>query len=193
MPDEPMGDAELLASSPFEDDLGAELTEGPSQRSLPGPTLYLAAGVILVAGFLCGVQAHKWSSDGSTGPSAGGAAGGPEAGRARTGGYGGPPASGDGPGQYGAPGNGPANGPGSGANGTPGTVGTVTKVVGDTLYLRTSSGKTIKVRTTGTTKIRIVEDGALRDLGAGTTVVVRGSTGEDGSLTATTVNEGSGR
>ncbi|MES9538776.1 MULTISPECIES: hypothetical protein [unclassified Actinomadura] len=69
----------------------------------------------------------------------------------------------------------------------------MTKVVGDTLYLRTSSGKTIKVRTTGTTKIRIVEDGALRDLGAGTTVVVRGSTGEDGSLTATTVNEGSGR
>ncbi|MFD0538297.1 hypothetical protein ACFQY7_35855 [Actinomadura luteofluorescens] len=42
----------------------------------------------------------------------------------------------------------------------------MTKVVGSTLYLRTASGETVKVKTTGTTKIRIVEDGKLRDLGA---------------------------
>ncbi|MEU8302935.1 hypothetical protein AB0C84_05180 [Actinomadura sp. NPDC048955] len=69
----------------------------------------------------------------------------------------------------------------------------MTKVVGSTLYLRTASGETVKVKTTGTTKIRIVEDGKLRDLGAGATVVVQGSTGQDGALTATSVNEGSGR
>ncbi|MGI5206286.1 hypothetical protein ACQEU6_32525 [Spirillospora sp. CA-108201] len=205
MPEEPKGDADLLASSPFDDDLDAELVARPSQRLLPGPTLYLAAGVILVAGFLGGVQAHKWSSDGSSG----GAAGGQESGRSRTGGYGGPPGASAPQGGYGAPGNGANGGPGAGpggmpgdgsgsaANGrtgnVPGTAGTVTRVVGSTLYLRTASGETVKVRTTGKTKIRIVEDGELRDLGAGTTVVVQGSTGQDGSLTATTVNEGSGR
>lgn len=205
MSEEPKGDADLLASSPFDDDLDAELAARPSQRSLPGPTLYLAAGVILVAGFLGGVQAHKWSSDGSSGPSAGGAAGGQERGRSRTGGYGGPPGASAPQGGYGVPGNGanggpggmPGDGSGSAANGrtgnVPGTAGTVTKVVGSTLYLRTASGETVKVKTTGKTKIRIVENGKLRDLGAGTTVVVQGSTGQDGSLTAATVNEGSGR
>ena len=212
MPENPMGDAELLASSPFDDDLDTEPAARPSPRSLPGPTLYLAAGVLLVAGFLGGVQTHKWSSDGSSGASAGGDAGGQERGRARTNGYDGPPGASAPQGGYGAPGNGANSGPGNGsgngpggapggaANGTgsrpgggSGTAGTVTKVVGSTLYLRTASGETVKVRTTGTTKIRIVEDGRLRDLGAGTTVVVQGSTGQDGSLTATTVNEGSGR
>lgn len=207
MPENPIEDADLLASSPFDDDLDTELVARPSPRSMPGPTLYLAAGVILVAGFLGGVQAHKWSSDGSSGPSPSGVAGGEERGRARTNGYGGPPGASAPQGGYGAPGgaNGgpggaPGGGPGSAANGTgsrpgggSGTAGTVTKVVGSTLYLRTASGETVKVKTTGTTKIRIVEDGRLRDLGAGTTVVVQGSTGQDGSLTATTVNEGSGR
>ncbi|MES9603674.1 hypothetical protein [Actinomadura sp. NPDC000929] len=65
----------------------------------------------------------------------------------------------------------------------------MTKVVGNTLYLRTASGETVKVKTTGTTKIRIVEDGGLRDLDAGTAVTVQGSPGQDGLLTATTVNE----
>jgi hypothetical protein len=67
-----MGDAELLSSSPFEDDLDDALAAArPQRRSPPGPTLYLAAGILLVAGFLGGVQAQKWSSDDSGSPGAG--------------------------------------------------------------------------------------------------------------------------
>src|SRR5690349_9398713 len=116
MPENPRGDAELLASSPFDDDLDAELAARPSQRSRPGPTLYLAAGVILVAGFLGGVQAHKWSSDGSSGPSAGGLAGGQERGRTRTNGYGGPSGASAPQGGYGANGE-PGGAPGGGSGG----------------------------------------------------------------------------
>ncbi|WP_141580152.1 hypothetical protein [Actinomadura sp. WMMA1423] len=183
-PDGQMGDAELLATSPFADDPGPGPAARTPQSPRPGATLYLAAGVILVAGFLGGVQAHKWSSDGSSGAIAGG----PEGGRTRTNGYGAPPGASAPRGGYG----GPPGAPGTAAGGS-GTAGTVTKVVGRTLYLRTASGETVKVETTGTTKFRIFEDGRLRDLGAGTTVVVQGSPGRDGSLTATAVNEGSGR
>ncbi|MEU9019837.1 hypothetical protein [Actinomadura sp. NPDC048394] len=204
-----MGDAELLASSPFDGDLDAELTARPARRSLPGPTIYLGAGLLLVAGFLGGVQAQKWTSDDSGSPGGGPAAAG---GYGRTtgrvpGGYGG--------GFAGQPGGGTGTQPGGGTGteqggrGGPGgfgggfgggagagggmTVGTVTKVVGDTLYLRTSDGKTVKVKTSGSTKISVTKDGKLRDLGSGATVIVRGTTGKDGSVTATTVNQGTGR
>ncbi|MFA1546720.1 hypothetical protein [Actinomadura chokoriensis] len=194
----PMDDAELLSSSPFDDDLDATLEAGPRRRSLPGPTLYLAAGIILVAGFLGGVQAQKWSSDGS-GSSGTGPAGGLAGGRA-AGGYGGMPGGGMPgggfpPGGGSETGGGPMGGgaAGGGAAGGDATTGTIVKIVGNTIYLRTASGQTVKVKTSGTTKVRITENGALKDLGSGATVTVRGSKGEDGTVTATTVNKGSGR
>jgi hypothetical protein len=160
-----MPDAELLANSPFADDLDASLAARPTGRSRP--TLYLAAGIILIAGFLGGVQAQKWSSSGTASPTGGAEGGGaPEA---RT------------PGRD----NGP---PGGGM-----TAGTITKIVGNTLYLRTSSGQTVKVRTGGTTKVRITKDGELRDLDTGATVTVRGTKGEDGAITAATVDQGTAR
>lgn len=197
----PMGDAELLSSSPFEDDLDDALAAArPQRRSLPGPTLYLAAGILLVAGFLGGVQAQKWSSDDSGSPGAGrgpgsAAAGGYAGGRA-PGGYPGMP--GGGLPEGGMPGG---TGPGGFAGGGRGgaaasgdiTTGTVVKISGSTLYVRTTSGQTVKVETSGTTKVRITEDGALKDLGSGATVTVRGTKGEDGTVTATTVSKGSGR
>ncbi|QKW33225.1 hypothetical protein HUT06_03550 [Actinomadura sp. NAK00032] len=170
----PADDAELLSSSPFADDLDATLAARPQRRSQPGPTLYLAAGIILVAGFLGGVQAQKWSSDGS-GPSGTRPAGGFPTGRPQ-GGYGGPPGSG-----------------GFAGGGGDTTTGTVVKVTGDTLYLRTTSGQTVKVATSGTTSIRITEKGDLKDLASGTNVTVRGTKTADGTVTATTVNQGGGR
>ncbi|TDD58528.1 hypothetical protein E1293_46935 [Actinomadura darangshiensis] len=65
--------------------------------------------------------------------------------------------------------------------------------MGNTIYLRTSSGQTVKVTTNGTTKVLITKDGKLRNLGKGSTIVVRGSTGTDGSVTANTVTKGSAR
>jgi hypothetical protein len=208
-----MGDSELLASSPFDGDLDAELAAKPAKRSLPGPTLYLGAGLLLVAGFLGGVQAQKWTSDDSGSPGGGPAAAG---GYGRAGGRGFGGYGGGFPGQAGGGGTGTeqggrggTGGPGGFGGGFPGqagggagagagagggmTFGTVTKVVGDTLYLRTSDGKTVKVKTSGSTRISVTKDGKLRDLGSGATVIVRGTTGKDGSVTATTVNQGAGR
>ncbi|MFF4240132.1 DUF5666 domain-containing protein [Actinomadura geliboluensis] len=177
-PRAPSEDAELLSSSPFADDLDATLAARPQRRSLPGPTLYLAAGIILVAGFLGGVQAQKWSSDGSERPAGGFTAGRPQ------GGYGGMPGAQP-------PGNVP--GPGGFAGGGDTTTGTVVKVTGNTLYLRTTSGQTVKVATSEETRVRITKDSDLKNLASGANVSVRGTKAADGTLTATTVNQGAGR
>ncbi|MEU5876964.1 hypothetical protein [Spirillospora sp. NPDC047279] len=187
-PDEP----DLLANSPFKGDLEAELAAAPRPRALPGATAYLAAGVLLVAGFLGGVQAEKaWSNDDSAIPRAGaypGAAGGNRP-------YGGgPPGNAFGGGQN-VPGNGGQNMPGNGGtrgNGFGGqmTTGTVVKVSGDTVYLRTADGKTVTVKTSGSTEVQVTKAGALKDLKSGAAITVRGATGQDGSVTATTINQG---
>ncbi|POM26644.1 hypothetical protein BTM25_10470 [Actinomadura rubteroloni] len=177
VPGPPASDAELLATSPFEDDLDDALAAVPPRRALPGPTLYLAAGVLLVVGFLGGVQAQKWNSGTSAGtPSA-------QPGRALPGGYGAGARGGYGGGYGGAPGA--RGGFGGGL-----TAGTVTKVSGDTLWVKTADGKTVKVQTGGSTRVSVTREGSLKDLGAGTSVVVRGSAGDDGTVTATQVTEG---
>ncbi|RMI43638.1 hypothetical protein EBO15_15460 [Actinomadura harenae] len=72
------------------------------------------------------------------------------------------------------------------------TAGTVTKVDGDTLYLKTADGKTITVKTNGSTRIQVTKTGTVKDLKTGAMLVIRGTSGGDGSMTATSVNEGGG-
>jgi hypothetical protein len=178
------GESELLSTSPFKGDLDEELAARPRSRMLPGVTVYLGAGVLIVAGFLGGVQAEKAWSDGD-GKSSNAAGGGAAPGAREGGGYGG----------YGRPGSGGSGqGPGGGFGGGFGgggdvTMGTVTKVVGGTIYLRTSDGKTVKVATSGSTRVQISTSGTAKDLKSGATVVVRGSAGKDGTVTATSVNQ----
>ncbi|MGI5165598.1 hypothetical protein ACQEU3_14675 [Spirillospora sp. CA-253888] len=168
-PDKPMSDAELLATSPFPEDDG--LTAAPSRRSLPVPTLVLASGLLLVAGFIGGVQAQKWRADDDT-PNAAGPGG--RAGRDM---------------QNNAPGGRPYGG----QNGDGGmTLGTVTAVGKNSLTLRTADGRTVKVRTDAKTKITVTKEGAVADLASGTTVMVRGTAGSGGTVTATTVSETGG-
>ncbi|MEV4258472.1 hypothetical protein AB0J52_35400 [Spirillospora sp. NPDC049652] len=180
--------SEVLETSPFKDDLDKELADrGPGARSPNGPTLYLVAAVLLVAGFLGGIFTHKAMAGGGSGSSGDRAAGGP-GGRGFGGGYGG---YGGGFRNGGSPGGGGA--PGGGAPGGGGmTAGTVTKVVGDTLYLKTSDGRTVTVKTNGSTRIQITRTGTVKDLKNGTMLIVRGTSGSDGSMTATSVNEGAG-
>ncbi|MXQ65027.1 hypothetical protein GQ466_13375 [Actinomadura rayongensis] len=186
VPAPPSNDADLLATSPFEDDLDDALAAVPPRRALPGPTLYLAAGVLLVVGFLGGVQAQKWNSGTSTGTPAA------QPGRgAFPGGYGGGQGTGARGGYGGAPGGGFGGAPGAGGGFGGGlTTGTVTKVSGDTLWVKTPDGKTVKVKTGGSTSVNITREGSLKDLGEGASVVVRGSAGDDGTVTATQVTEG---
>ncbi|WP_329518646.1 hypothetical protein [Spirillospora sp. NBC_01491] len=88
------------------------------------------------------------------------------------------------PGAGGAPDNGAA-GAGGGM-----TVGTITRIEGNTVYLRTSSGQTVMVKTSGSTKIRVTKAGTVKDLSSGAGLVVSGTTAEDGSVIATAIGEG---
>lgn len=165
-------DSDLLSTSPYDGDLDAELAAVP-RKAKPGPTLYLTAAAVALVGFLGGIQADKtWgsktSSSGTRLPS------GAMAGFGNRSGFG--------------------SAPGSGAGSTAGgaTVGTVEKIVGNTIYLTTASGQTIKVTTGGSTKVTVSKTGKAKDLTSGTTVSVQGSISSDGTITATTVTQGSG-
>ena len=172
--------ADPLADSPFGTDVDAELAAAP-RRGVSKVTVALGAGVIFVAGVIAGIQAHKaFGGDAAVGRARiaadGEAARNPAAG------------GGQGPGQ-GRGGFGRGQGPGGGAA----TVGTVSRVDGDTIYLRTLQGTTVTVRTGKDTRIRVTKDGTVADLEQGTTVIVRGTQAEDGTVDAAEVSQTAGR
>jgi hypothetical protein len=164
---------ELLETSPFDDDLTAELAARPPRRVRPGPTMYLGAGVLVVAGFVGGAQAQKhWGSR----PAASGTSALEQAIASRFGGAGG--------GQ---------NGTQQGRSGTGNiTLGTVKLVDGKTIYLQTSAGTIVQVTTDASTKIQVTRAGTTKDLEAGSTVIVQGTPGAAGTVKATSVDQASG-
>ncbi len=192
----PMTGEELLESSPFEGDLEAELTARPPRRRPPGPTLYLGTGLLIALGFLGGVQAHKsWGGSSSSTTAGAARAGGLPGGLSgRPGGFGGPGGAGGPGGSGGFGGSAPGGSGGSGGPGGPGgpggnaTTGTVVKIVGNTVYVQTQSG-VVKVKTTTSTKVNVSKSGKASDLKAGASIVVQGSKGSDGSITAQKVNQ----
>jgi hypothetical protein len=184
---------ELLATSPFEGDLERDLAARPPRRRLPGATVYLGAGVLVVAGFVGGVQADKhWGGDDNAAGRGGfpAAAGGAGAAGQRAGGAGrrqGGTAAG---GQQGGQGAGGANAPGG--TGAGATFGTVKLVDGKTVYVQTSTGGVVQVKTDGSTKINVSKKGTVKDLAPGSTIIVSGTAGQDGTMTATSINQGGG-
>jgi hypothetical protein len=177
---------ELLNTSPFDGDLAEELkADDRPRRRPPSATVLLAAGVLLVGGFVGGVQADRhWGAkkDSSNAASLidqfrrnGGGTG-------QAGGF-------NGFGQNGG------NGPGAGTGGAGaqaagnGTTGTVKLVDGKTIYVQTPNG-IVRVRTTGSTKVTIARKSTAKALKAGAKVVVQGSAGADGTVTATSVQGG---
>lgn len=182
---------ELLATSPFPGDLDAELKAAPRRGGVPKLTAALAAGVIFVAGVLVGIQAQRaLGGDDAVrrAPVAAGAEGGP---RSRPGGPDAAGQGGSGPGGFGQGrgqgGFGPGGGPGTA------TIGTVSRVDGTTIYVRTPQGGTVAVRTGDDTRIQVTKDGRPADLEPGTTVIVRGERAEDGTVDATEVSQTTGR
>jgi hypothetical protein len=148
---------------------GAELrTElAAAGRPTSKVTLILVGVVVLVVGFLGGLLTHRayaGSGTNNTSTAAGGANG-----------------NGNGFRGYRFP----------GASGAPnGGTGTVDHISGNTVYVKTSAGKIIKVTVGSGTTISITKDGKVTDLAAGQTVVVQGQTGNDGSVTANRISEG---
>lgn len=158
----------LLDSDPFQGDLDAELEAAPKRSRRPGPTALLVAGVIAVAGFIGGVQAHKtWGAQESASP-------------------GGSPPAALGGGQSGQS----RQGQGGSFGGM--TSGTVTGVKDGVISVKTSDGRTVRVKTSDGTQITVTEKGTAKDLKSGTSVVVQGETAEDGTVNASTVTEGGG-
>ncbi|MEV7007360.1 hypothetical protein [Streptosporangium sp. NPDC051022] len=201
-PDEKAQGGELLESSPFKGDLDSALA-APPRRRLSTLTLVLGAGVMLVAGVILGIQAEKALGGGGQGAMPGAMMRQGTAGPGGYGGYGG----GQGPGGYGGGyggfggrqrdgGQDTQNGQGGQGNqGARGgmTFGTVQKVEGTKVYVQQPDGTVVTVNTTGQTAVRVSKEGKVADLRSGGTVVVQGARGEDGSITATSINEGGGR
>jgi hypothetical protein len=183
----------LLNSSPFEGDLAEELAVEPRpRRRPPSITVLLGAAVLIVGGFIAGAQADRhWGTQKSSGPSA---LFPQAAGRGGQGGGGGGGFGAGGFGQNGAQNRGGAAGGGaqgrgsaSGAGG--GTSGTVKLVDGTTIYVQTANG-IVRVKTTGSTKVTVAKKSTAKALKAGSPVVVQGTPGQDGTVTATSVQGG---
>jgi hypothetical protein len=64
----------------------------------------------------------------------------------------------------------------------------VSSAYGGVLYVKDSSGTTVLVRTTNTSKIVRTAGSTVRAVHPGDTVVVQGSTAKDGTVTATRVS-----
>ncbi|SRR6266545_7217527 len=147
-------------------DFNAELKK--TKRGFGKVTLGLGAAVLLVAAFFGGVATHAAIAKPAAASSSQQN-----------------PARGNGNRQF--PGAGGQNGQNPAARGT---AGTIDHVDGADVYVKTQDGRTVKVSTSDTTRIRITQDGKLADLKAGSQVVVQGSTGSDGTVTAQTITEG---
>ncbi len=158
-----------LDGDPFDDDLDVELRA--RARWLPSRvTLMLGGAVLVVAGFIGGVLVEKTVNPPSTASTATGVNA--PGGVARNG--------------QGA-GGGAGTGQGFGGGGSNATIGTVKLVDGTTIYLTDANGEVVTVKTTGTTTVRTEQTTALKDIPVGATIAVVGTTGADGTVTATQI------
>ncbi|PPK64879.1 hypothetical protein V5P93_006282 [Actinokineospora auranticolor] len=170
-------DPEQTLAQPVGGDLDRELrTAG---KGVSKVTVGLGIAALVLLSFGGGALAHKaFASNGTpsatAGPRAGGYGGG------FPGGYGGRAGQGGQNGQGGQPGAG-------GMGGRGGTAGTIDHVEGTTVYVKTQDGKVVKVSTSDSTVVDLVDVGKLADLAPGDTVVVQGQAGDDGSVTARTL------
>jgi hypothetical protein len=161
-------------------DPGDELPPRPRRRLVTPVTGLLAAVLVAGAGFIGGVEIQK--HQGGTASAAGGP--GAAAGAAPGGAGGFRPAGGA---RSGPPGGAPSGAPGGGGAGAP-TVGTVSSAHGGVLYVKDSSGTTVRVQTTSASKVTRTASTSVGAVHPGDLVVVQGSTAKDGTVKATRVS-----
>jgi hypothetical protein len=148
---------------------------GRRRRFFNRKTAALGAVVACAAGFLAGIEIEKSQVSGTasaaTAPSAtpAGAAAGSRAGF----GFGG----------------GAAGGSGGGAA----SLGTVSSVNGNTIYVVQASGNTVKVTLSSATKITKSQSTSKSALHPGDAIVVQGATGKNGTVAATSVSDSGAR
>ena len=187
----------------YEDEQGAALPGRPRRKLLTWWSAGLFALILCAVGFYAGVRIEKnqlASSSSATGLSAFTAAGtgsgaraGAGSGAAGRAGAGSAAGAGTGAGARAGAGGGGAGFRGlfggAGAAGGNATLGTVSNMSGDSLYVTETSGNTVKVTLSSATKVTknvAVGKDAVRP---GDLVVVAGAKGSDGTVSATTVND----
>ena len=169
---------QIVASPAVEGDLHAEMRRAakPFSRS----TLVLAGLVVLAIAFGGGAWTHAAFGSPAT-PSArqSGGTGGTQGGTGQ---------QSRGTGQTGGTGQ-----QGGGFRGGRGTTGTIDHVDGTTVYVKTAQGTDVKVSTSDSTTVGITQPGKLSDLKPGSTVVVQGQAGDDGTVAAQAITQEAAR
>jgi hypothetical protein len=146
-----------------------------SRRRLSALRIGLLVALGVGAGFVVGVQLQKGQAPAAVSTASGGT------------GFAGRTGFGGAAGATGATGSRTAGGT-AGAAGGGATVGQVKLIDGTNVYVTDTSGNTVKVATTGST-ISKSAPATVTDLAIGDTVIVRGATGSDGTVTATAITD----
>jgi hypothetical protein len=150
-----------------------ELAPRPRRRLATRWTVASSVVILLALGFIGGVLVQRGRQP------AAGAGGGPQAAA------GAGPGAGFGAGRAGPGAGGPAAGAGTGdGGGTAPVAGKVSSVDGNTLYVTTSEGTTVKVRTSSSAKVTRTAKSRVGAVHPGDTVVITGTTAASGTVTA---------
>lgn len=171
--------AEQIVASPAVDgDLNEEMRR--AAKPFSRTTVVLAGLVVLAIAFGGGAWTHAaFGSSSSSTPT------GRQGGTGGTGQTGGPGAAQGGTGQQ--------QGGGFRGAGGRGTTGTVDRVDGTTVYVKTAQGTDVKVSTSDSTTVGVTQQGKLSDLKPGSTVVVQGQAGDDGTVAAQAITQQAAR
>jgi len=134
----------------------------PRRRWWGRKTAALAAAILCAATFYAGVRVEKGQlSTATTTPTAAASSAGAE-----HGGF-----------------------PGGALGGANASIGTVSSVDGNTIYLTDTSGNTVKVKLSSATKLTKSESASKTSVRPGDTVVIQGAKGSNGTITATSVSD----
>lgn len=150
-----------------------------SRRRISGLRIALLVALGVGAGFVVGVQLQKNQAPASVSTASG------ASGFAARAGFGGAAGAGATGARTATGGGGGAAGGGAGAGST---IGQVKLIDGTNVYVTDTSGNVVKVATTGST-ISKSAPATVTDLAIGDTVIVRGATGSDGTVAATTITD----
>ena len=165
---------EIIASPAVGGDLNEEMRR--AAKPFSRTTLVLAGLFVLAIAFGGGAWTHAAFGSSSSTPAA------------RQGGTGGTQNAGTGQ----TTGTGQQGGGFRGAGGR-GTTGTVDRVDGTTVYVKTAQGTDVKVSTSDSTTVGVTQQGKLSDLKPGSTVVVQGQAGDDGTVAAQAITQQAAR
>jgi hypothetical protein len=170
----------------------SELPRRPRRKLLTPIPLALMGILAIACGFIGGVLVEKGeSSSSSSGAGASGLASRFAALRGGASGASGASSSSARSGSSSAAGSLFGGASGSGGFTRP-TAGTVAYLDGDTLYVTNSEGNTVKVTTSAGTTVNKTVKSSVKGIHPGETVTITGETGSGGSVSAESINVGSG-